>query len=61
MQLVLTIINDILDYSKIEANKLELEEQPFSLLEITESAVSDLQALAQSKDLKLEVVVESSF
>ena len=58
---LLTIINDILDYSKIEANKLELEEQPFSLLEITESAVSDLQALAQSKDLKLEVVVESSF
>ncbi|MAJ70558.1 MAG: response regulator [Alteromonadaceae bacterium TMED7] len=58
---LLTIINDILDYSKIEANKLELEEQPFSLLEITESAVSDLQALAQSKELKLEVEVESSF
>ncbi len=58
---LLTIINDILDYSKIEANKLELEEQPFSLLEITESAVSDLKALAQSKDLKLAMEVESSF
>ena len=58
---LLIIINDILDYSKIEANKLELEEQPFSLLEITESAVSDLQALAQSKDLHLAVEVEGSF
>ena len=58
---LLIIINDILDYSKIEANKLELETQPFSLVEITESAVSDLIALAQSKGLKLTVEVEQAF
>lgn len=58
---LLIIINDILDYSKIEANKLELAEQPFSLLEITESAVADLMILAESKGLHLTVDVDKSF
>ena len=36
---LLGIINDILDFSKIEAGKMELESQPFSLREVTESAL----------------------
>lgn len=58
---LLTIINDILDYSKIEANKLSLEAIPFSLLEVAESAVSDLNSIAVNKGIKLGVVVDDKF
>ena len=37
--LLLTIINDILDYSKIEAGQLKLDLMPSSLIETVENAV----------------------
>lgn len=58
---LLTIINDILDYSKIEANKLSLESIPFSVLEVAESAVSDLNNMAVNKGIKLGVLVDGKF
>ncbi|MBI5558375.1 MAG: response regulator [Deltaproteobacteria bacterium] len=49
---LLTVINDILDYSKIEAGQLELEHIDFDL-RLTIDDVSDLVALkAQAKDLE---------
>ncbi|MFC3093236.1 response regulator [Alteromonas sediminis] len=58
---LLTIINDILDYSKIEANKLSLEKYPFSLLEVIESVVSDLSGSADSKGIRLTSEVAEGF
>jgi len=46
---LLTVINDILDISKIEAGKVAIEKSEFSLLDVLESAV-DL--FAPSADLK---------
>ncbi|HVJ52629.1 MAG TPA: PAS domain S-box protein, partial [Aliidongia sp.] len=48
---LLGIINDILDVSKLEAGKVELEEIDFSLAEIIEDAVELLSPRAQMKGL----------
>jgi signal transduction histidine kinase len=50
---LLVIINDILDFAKIEANKLELEIQPFDLRECIESALGLLVTRADEKGLEL--------
>ena len=48
---LLTIINDILDLSKIEANKLELEQVPFDIQESVEDTFSLLRPSASAKGL----------
>ncbi|MBT5047307.1 MAG: response regulator [Rhodospirillaceae bacterium] len=50
---LLTIINDILDYSKLEAGKLDLEETTFSLGEVADSVIGLLSAQASGKRLDL--------
>ncbi len=50
---LLTIINDILDYSKIEAGKMELESVPFDLQSLSED-VAELMALkCREKNLEM--------
>jgi len=51
---LLTIINDILDYSKIESGKIELESQSFNLYELVESGIHLLQVNANKKQILLE-------
>jgi signal transduction histidine kinase len=53
-----TILNDILDLSKIEAGKLELEEAAFDLGEIVEGACSIFGEEAARKGLELAVAIE---
>lgn len=55
---LLTIINDILDYSKIEANMMALERVDFEVDYILESIRSDMRVLSNSKSIEFEVVFE---
>jgi signal transduction histidine kinase/DNA-binding response OmpR family regulator len=50
---LLVIINDVLDYSKIEAQKLELHPQPFDLERAIVEVLMLMQTSAQSKGLPL--------
>jgi len=50
---LLAIINDILDYSKIEEGKGVLENQPFNLLECIESSMDLVASKAAEKNLDL--------
>lgn len=49
---LINIINDILDYSKIEAGKLELEEIPFDLRILMEDVAAAIGLSAQQKKLE---------
>jgi PAS domain S-box-containing protein len=55
---LLTIINDILDLSKIEAGKLELERAEFDLAEAVDAAVDMLAENARAKNLDLRAFIE---
>lgn len=52
---LLSLINDILDYSKIEAGKLELEQIDFDLEQIIEQAVDMISLEAHRKGLEITV------
>ncbi|SCK24190.1 Signal transduction histidine kinase [Variovorax sp. HW608] len=55
---LLTIINDILDYSKIEAGRMDIEAHPFDLRDCVESALDLVSARATEKDLDTAYVFE---
>jgi PAS domain S-box-containing protein len=50
---LLGLLNDILDYSKIESGRLDLEKRPFDLRECLESALDVLAGRAAEKDIDL--------
>jgi two-component system, sensor histidine kinase and response regulator len=50
---LLHLVNNVLDYSKIEAGKIELEQRPFNLVELTDSVVGGLAIQAEAKGLRL--------
>lgn len=52
-QALLQILNDILDLSKVEAQRLELEQTDFNIADITRETLDTLGVLAQRKDLPL--------
>lgn len=54
---LLRIINDILDYSKIEAGKIDLEETEFDLVQLSESVVDLMAPKAVEKKLELGSVI----
>jgi len=54
---LLTLLNDLLDVSKIEAGKLELDSAPFSPAETLDSAVDILAESAFSKGLDITVII----
>lgn len=51
---LLSLINDILDISKIESDKLELSIEKFDLKEAMEEIISSIEPLASKKGLHLE-------
>jgi len=57
---LLVIINDILDFAKIESEKLELEKQPFDLRECIEDSIDFLASKANEKNLEIVYTVDST-
>jgi len=57
---LLAILNDVLDLSKIEAGKLELEEAEFDIGELAQGAHAAFTAIANKKGLSFDLTVERS-
>ena len=55
---LLTVLNDILDYSKIEAGKLILESIPFSLEEVIGNVVNIFGPQAAEKGIELHIAID---
>ncbi|MEW6144377.1 MAG: PAS domain S-box protein [Thermodesulfobacteriota bacterium] len=50
---LLSLINEILDFSRIEVGQMEIEEEPFSLKELVEGVADSLSVRAFEKGLEL--------
>ncbi|MDP3746698.1 MAG: histidine kinase dimerization/phospho-acceptor domain-containing protein, partial [Phenylobacterium sp.] len=59
-QALLEILNDVLDLSKVEAGKLELEAIDFRFSDVVDGVCSAFAALAQGKGLSFSVEVEQA-
>ncbi|MEO6138925.1 MAG: ATP-binding protein [Luteimonas sp.] len=57
---LLRIVDDILDYSKLEADRLELETTGFNLRELMETVIQLMERAADSKGLRLQLHIDSS-
>jgi len=57
---LMTMFNDILDFSRIEAGKLHMEECVFSVRQAAQQACAGSQAAAQAKGLRLECTVDEA-
>jgi PAS domain S-box-containing protein len=58
---LLAVVNNILDYSKLEAGKLELERTNFSLAETLQGAIDILDLQSSSKDNTLRVNIDPAY
>lgn len=54
---LLSVVNDILDLSKIEARRLEIDAVPFNLGMLVESTIAGHQVLARSRGIELEIEI----
>ena len=59
-KILLTIINDILDLSKVEAGKLEMEYLPTDIRSISDEIKNVFNHKAKEKALKLEIIIDDS-
>ncbi|MEI6491944.1 MAG: PAS domain S-box protein [Verrucomicrobiota bacterium] len=50
---LLDLINDVLDYSKIEAGRIEIESVPFELSEVIAEPLEILSSAAEEKEIKI--------
>ena len=57
---LLAIINDILDYNKIEAGKLELNRVPFNIHHLTQKIKNSFYARAAEKDLDIDLLIDEA-
>lgn len=58
-EVLLTLINNVLDYSKIEAMKMELEREPFPLTQCVKEALGMVSLQAADKKIALDTVMET--
>jgi signal transduction histidine kinase len=59
-QRLLELINDVLDLSKIQAQRVEIVNKPFSPRTLANSLQSSLSSLAAKKGIQFEVAVDAS-
>jgi len=57
-QQLLRIVDDILDYSKLEANRLELETTSFNLRDLLEGVLQLMERPAEAKGLRLHLHID---
>ncbi|HEY9190951.1 MAG TPA: ATP-binding protein [Sulfurovum sp.] len=55
---LITIVNDVLDLSKMNAQKMEIEEIPFDLFETIDITVASFAQMADQKDIEFGVLVD---
>lgn len=55
---LLALIEELLDYSKIEAGKIDLEQRPFALTSLIEGVTELLAPRAQAKNLEIAAYVD---
>ena len=58
---LLSIVNDVLDLSKIESKKVKLENKPFSLVAIIDDAIQLMSLNAHNKHIELTSSVQLDF
>ncbi|MBF0463058.1 MAG: response regulator [Magnetococcales bacterium] len=57
---LLSVINDVLDFSRIEAGRISIDQRPFSPRQAVEETTRMMQISAEEKGLVLEVAVASA-
>lgn len=57
---LLTLINDILDISKIESGRMEIESVKFDMSELVRETILGLRSMAENKGLLLELSVDEN-
>jgi PAS domain S-box-containing protein len=57
---LLALIEELLDYSKIEAGKIDLEQRPFALISLIEDIAELLAPRAQAKKLEIATYIDDS-
>ncbi len=57
---LLTIVNDILDFSRIEARQLVIESQPIAIRELLDSCISFFDIKAQQKEIDISSTVSET-
>jgi signal transduction histidine kinase len=57
--LLLTVVNDVLDYSKLESGNVEIEMRHSSLQETLNSTVHSIETKAQSKNIEIHTIYDA--
>ncbi len=60
-QRLLTLIDDVLDLSKIEAGRIEIVDEPIQMKSLMEQWIDETSILAENKNLPLHTEIDSNF
>lgn len=55
-ELLLMIVNDILDLTKIESNQIQLESRSFDLFKLVDDVITSLKSLSEKRGISFEVI-----